>query len=178
MAGEVLEEPDKATLLKEVPLLEFGEDRIAAQPAESGGSKGEKGRGLQEDELPADAIKTKKIHFDQVRAIAMAPHDRLGALGWSAVSGFAAALPGAYSDIQEAYKTNPPALLLSHSVNLLIVAFFLGLGVFAIVSHRGRMADDLLFELFPNTKPQEQPHLIIRIRRWMKGIYDDFTSPL
>ena len=143
-----------------------------------GGTGGEKGTPYREEELPADPLKTKKIHFDQVRAIAMAPHSKLGSLGWAAVTGVIGSLPGAVRNVHVALTRSPPTIDLWDTVNLLLCVFFVGLGVFAVINQRGHTSEELLYELFPNAKPERAPSMIFRMRRWGKYICNEFTRPL
>lgn len=106
--------------------------------------------GLPIEELEADVLRVKKVHYDQVRAIAMAPKDGIGTFGWTTLGGLIASLPATAQDIWASYiSKHPVALPPGRLIDILIsVGFFVALCV-SVFRPKEATSSELLSKLFP-----------------------------
>jgi hypothetical protein len=153
MSGDI--KPSEAA--RTVLLEKGGGEQKAAIPVE--GAVGEEkrkrrgsfGRGMPTEELPPDAVRTKRCTYDQVRAIAMAPRDGIGGFGWAALGGLAASLPATVQDIWASYiSEHPVALPPGRLVDIIVTAAFLVAFLISRFGPREANSKKLLAKLFPD----------------------------
>jgi hypothetical protein len=104
-----------------------------------------------------DRLQTKTARYDQVEAIAMAPHDGIGTFGWATLGELKASLPATVQDLIASYSgSNPIPLSSGRLIDVAMTLIFAAL--FGVSRWKGRepTSKELLERLFPPKKSRKK----------------------